>query len=178
MALLPESRWTRLKAGSGHWGGGSRSEAQRYTVSDKSFAGDWFQSRTEQAQVIDSVQSTRGRIELKPGPGSPPVISSTLAAPLERLFYIDAGGKYWVTPGGVTTGVEVSLTEATHGDFVEWRKDAVSMLPGDQRKDLATAGERSFFYASSSDARAGNVDTLDSIDWQSDRVFLYGPLAQ
>jgi hypothetical protein len=181
MAVLPESRWTRLKSHSGGWGRGGRSEAQRYTVSGNSFAGDWFQSRTEQAQIIDAVQSTRGRLSLvSAAPGGAPVISSTLIAPLERLCYIDATGNHWVSPGEVTTGAQISMRESSEADFLAWRREAAGMLHKDLRDSLAGpgagAGEKGFFYAASSDSRAGTVATLASIDWQSDRVFLYGPL--
>jgi hypothetical protein len=176
MAVMPDTRWTRLKSRENYSSSARNgSEAQRYSVSDKSYGGDWFQSRTEQAQIIDAVQSTRGRIELKPGGGAP-VITSTLTAPLDRIFYLDGQGKYWVSPGGVTTGAEVTLTPTDESTFRIWREEAVSMLPEQQRTKVTGPASKECFYAVSSDPGAGTVATLDSIRWESNTVYLHGPL--
>jgi hypothetical protein len=174
MAVLPPSRWTRFKPDD-DYGYRDRGDSQRYSVSDHNFAGDWFQSRAEQAQIIDAVQSTRGRLELKPGTGAPVIVSS-LTSPLERVFYVDGNGKYWASPGKVTTGAEVSLTESSRGSFLEWISDAAARIPRAARRNLQAHEPVNFFFASSSDPRAGMVDTLDSIDWESDSVLLFGPL--
>ena len=176
VAQLPASRWNRLSySDANSFRSSSRGEPQTYTVSGKSYAGDWFQSRAEQGQVIDAMLSTRGRIELKPGRATP-VITSTLTAPLDRVFHVDAAGKYWASPGPVTTGATVTLTESAPGDFVAWRAEAAAMLPETLRNRIATADVKNFFYASSTDPRAGMVETLGSIRWESTSVFLYGPL--
>ena len=178
MAVLPASRWNRLRSNDNESYGyryRQSSEAQSFTVSGNSYAGDWFQSRTEQGQIIDAVISTRGRLELKSGSATP-VITSTLTARLERVFHVDAAGKYWASPGPVTTGATIALAEATQGDFTAWRTEAVAMLPEKLRLRLAADEVRNFFYASSTAPGAGMVDTLESIRWESDHVFLYGPL--
>jgi hypothetical protein len=181
MAVLPESRWTRLKGQDGgyrsrHYSySSSRGEAQRYSAQDKSWSGDYFQSRSEQGHFIDTVRSTRGRIERKPG-SNPPVITSTIAATLDRVVYHDADGRFWASDRPVTTGAEVTLTEISGNDLSTWRRDATAMLHQDLRKAMDTHQARNFFYASSTEPAAGLVDTLDSIEWQSSNVFLYGPL--
>jgi hypothetical protein len=179
MALLPESRWTRLKGGSHHgyygYSSSSRSEPQRYSIQEKNCGGDWFQSRSEQAQFVDAVQSTRGRIDLKPG-SNPPAITSTIPATLERVCYLDDSGKYWGSSDSVTTGADVVLTEISGQQFHDWRDEALSMLPSELRPAIATHSIRNFFYAASSDPAAGIVETLDSIKWENSTVFLYGPL--
>jgi hypothetical protein len=77
----------------------------------------------------------------------------------------------------VPTGAEIALTESSREEFLAWRREAVSMLHVDLRRRLAGLDAKSFFYATSRDASAGTVATLESIDWQSDSVFLCGPLA-
>jgi hypothetical protein len=179
LAVMPDTRWTRLKSRESYgYSSYSRSgggDAQRYTVSEKSYGGDWFQSRSEQALIVDTVQSTRGRIEVKPG-GDAPVITSTLTAPLKRLFYIDAQGKYWTSPSPVTTGASITLTASSESAFLAWQQEAISMLPFRLREGLKGRQAKEFFYALSLDPGAGTVATLDSIDWESDTVFLFGPL--
>ena len=178
LAVMPDTRWTRLKSREAYsYSSHNRSggDAQRYTVSEKSYGGDWFQSRSEQALIIDTVQSTRGRIELKPG-GSEPAITSTLTAPLKNLFYIDAQGKYWASPSSVTTGASITLSPSSEAAFLAWLEEAISMLPSRLRTGLKGRQARESFYALSLDPGAGTVATLDSIDWESDTVFLFGPL--
>jgi len=184
MAVLPESRWTRLKGQDddtshrrSYGYSSARAEAQRYSVQDQSWGGDYFQSRSEQGQFIDAVQSTRGRLELQAG-SNPPVVSSTIAATLDRVCYVDANGKYWASTGPVTTGAEAALTEVSAAQFAEWFSGAVSMLPEDMRDTVASRARevKGFVYATSPDPAAGILDTLDSIEWESSRVFLYGPL--
>ena len=121
------------------------------------------------------MQSTRGRIELKPG-SNPPVITSTLTAPLEQVWYVDDAGKFWASPGTATTGTEVTLTEKTAEDFSKWRAGALSMLPVWHRTAMKGHQANGFFYAVTNDARAGLVDTLSSINWQTNRSFIFGPL--
>ena len=184
MGVMPDTRWTRLKGprdtnysypyprSGGYYG---RGEAQHYSVQDGSCGGDWFQSRSEQAQFLDAVQSTRGRIELKPG-SNPPVITSTIGAPLKRVCYVDQAGNRWASAGEVTTGAEVTLTPIAESNFTDWRNTASASLPKDLREAIRAHGGKGFFYASSSDPKAGMVETLDSIDWETNDVFLYGPL--
>lgn len=173
-AVLPESRWTRLKAANTRGYRVSSGEAQRYFTEDRTYGGDWFQSRSEQGQFIDCVQSTRGRLEMKPGSGAP-VVTSTFAAPLERVFYKDADGNYWCSPGEVTTGSSVTLLSSSAQDFTVWLASAASLLPTEMRESFTGApAQNQHFYATSSGI--GLVDTLGSIDWESSRAVLFGPL--
>lgn len=180
MAVLPDSRWTRLKGtdtDDNRYRYRNRAEPQRYSVQDKAHSGDFFQSRSEQAQIIDAVQPTRGRIELKAG-SNPPVITSTISATLDRVCYTDAAGKHWASPGPVTTGAAVTLAEVSDENFANWRRDAVAMLHSDLRDTVVSRSHdaKSFFFASSKDPAAGTIETLGSIAWESSTVFLYGPL--
>ncbi len=177
MALMPPSRWTRLKVSEDYsYSSYGRGDSQKYTVSDRQYSGDWFQSRTEQAQIIDAVQSTRGRLELKPGTGAPVLVSS-LPGTLARVWYVAGENEFWASSGEVATGASITMTKAGKDEFLKWRKEAVSLLPGDSRYELTREPQPGFFYADSLDPAVGAVDTLGSIDWKSSRVFLYGPLA-
>jgi len=183
MAVLPDSRWTRLKGTDAddnryrYRYTYNRAEPQRYSVQDKAHSGDFFQSRSEQGQIIDAVQPTRGRLELQAG-SNPPVITSTISATLDRVCYTDAAGKRWASPGPVTTGAEITLSEVSDENFANWRHEAISMLHSDLRSTVASRSQdaKSFFFASTKDPAAGMVETLDSIEWESSTVFLYGPL--
>jgi hypothetical protein len=182
-AVMPPTRWTRFKGqpeyedsyGYRYNRREEGGEAQSFTVEDKTYAGDWFQSRAEQAQVIDAVQPTRGRIELKAG-SNPPVLISSMPAALDALYYLDESGKAWKTPGKVPTGAEVTLENVDVDKFENWLVARLNYSPGDYAEALEKRPPRGHFYALSSDAAAGTVNTNESIEWKSDTVFLFGPL--
>jgi hypothetical protein len=190
-AVMPPTRWTRFKGevepnSFGHYTGRNedRGEPQGFTVSDSTYAGDWFQSRAEQAQIIEAVQPTRGRLELKAG-SNPPVIISSLPAALESLYFVDGSGAVWKAPGSVGTGAEVVMNKwEPADDFKDWITDQLQYCPGNYAETLTDSGVPGFkegplrghFYALSSDAAAGMVNTNESIEWKSNTVFLFGPL--
>lgn len=179
-AVMPQSRWTRFNGSSSdddfpyysrYPSRTGFSEAQTYSHKEKDISGDWFQSRAEQAQILDTIQPTRGRLELKPGT-TPPVIISSLPATLDALYYLDPAGKAWTAPGPLTTGAEVTLQPHTTVLLNNWLGKQRRAIPG-ARRPLPVPGH---FYATTTDPAAGAVPTLTSIDWETTTILLYGPL--
>ncbi|RYD35918.1 MAG: hypothetical protein EOP86_07300 [Verrucomicrobiaceae bacterium] len=167
--VLPPSRWTRLKPA----GFTRSSDAQRYTAPDPlSWGGDWFQSRSEQAQLVQTIRPGRGRLELKAG-GQSPVIVSSLECRLEPLFYTDAGGKVWTADTALTTGNSVTLRPAGEKEYEEFlKKEIVPLFPSGSFD--STGASR--FTALTRDPKAGFATTLKSIRWEKDIAVVYGPL--
>lgn len=170
--LLNNSRWTRLKPPEAN-----DSEGQRYSLPEPNvFGGDWFQSRSEQAQLIESLRPGRGRLELKPGGGNPIVVSSFPAA-VDQLFYQDPAGQWWRAGAALTTGASGGLQQATEAEFEEWLKNALVPFGPVDRQKIQDDDHRGKFYGTATNAQAGLLDTLKSISWQNDFVFLHGRLA-
>lgn len=172
--VLDESRWTRLKPP--HSG---QSENQQYSLTDaRSCAGDWFQSRSEQGQRIESIRPGRGRLELKPGPGNPIIVSS-FPAVLETLYYQDPAGAWWLAPAPLATGGSIQLQPlAGPPDAAgKWLEENLALFPVGDRVTLTSGDHRGKFYAVSREAGAGLVPSLASIRWESDFAMIHGRLA-
>jgi hypothetical protein len=170
--MLDSSRWTRLKAGRG-----GDVEGQRYTVPEpKSYAGDWFQSRSEQAQLVESIRPGRGRLELKPGAVTPEIVSS-LPGTVRTLYYQDLAKQWWVSRGPLATGGTAVLEQADEVAFLTWLETVMKMFPVSDRFRMKAAAGAGRFVAVSDDAKTGLVETLKSIAWTNDLTVLHGRLA-
>lgn len=165
--ILSPSRWTRLKPFDF-----SGSEGQHLTAPDPlAYGGDWFQSRSEQAQLIETIRPGRGRLELKPG-GGPPVIVSSLNCRLDQVFYTDAAGKVWTANAPLTTGGTATLREAVEHEFENFLRDQTKLFP----MGAFDSSGNGKFIALSKDPQAGFASSLKSIKWQDDLAILHGPL--
>jgi hypothetical protein len=170
--LLENSRWTRLKSG-----GSSDSEGQRFNQPEpQAYAGDWFQSRSEQAQLVETIRPGRGRLELKPGAGDPVLVSS-LAGALESVFYQDPGGQWWTGAAPLTTGGSLALQKTDEAAFAAWSAEQLAPFPPGVAAPLQSGRHAGRFYAVSRDPAVGLAGTLQSIDWANDHAFLHGRLA-
>lgn len=171
--MLAPTRWTRLKPSDN-----DGAEGQHLTVPDPlGYGGDWFQSRSEQAQLVQTIRPGRGRLELKSGGGGngssgAPVIVSSLSCRLDRVFYTDAAGKVWTADAALATGGTVSLREAVAEEFQDFLRNETKAFPL-HAFDSAGNGK---FIAVSGDPQAGFEPTLTSVQWQENHSVIYGPL--
>lgn len=126
-------------------------------------SGDWFQSRSEQVHFIKTVTATRGRIEISGSPDAPSAVSS-FDFPLDSLFWRDAADQWWRASSTVTTGTPTPLT----------RVPAMDLSTFTVARAVSPKGR--WFLATTSDPRAGLVDTLPSIRWERNDIILCGPV--
>ena len=169
--LLEPSRWTRLKPGNSR-----ESDGQRFNAPElQAYAGDWFQSRSEQAQLVETLRPGRGRVELKPN-SNPPELTSSLTGSLEQVFYLDPAGQWWSAHAALATGGSVVMQESNKTHFEEWLKKQLEPFPAADRSRVASRNHAGRFYAVSHDPRLGLPRTLDSIDWQNDHALVQGRL--
>jgi hypothetical protein len=168
--VLGSSPWTRLHRG-------RNSQPMKVRIDGTRLGGNWFQSRTLQAQLLRSSVATRGRIELVPtsSPDSPPTIASSLAADLTSFVYIDAAGVEWKAPSTVSHGSRVTLEKAAAAEILRDRLDRASA----PLRDWITPALRrpSSFVATADSAPDLTIDTLPSISWKNDTVVVFGDLA-
>lgn len=170
--LLDNTRWTRLKSG-----GSGDAEGQRYSVPEpKNYAGDWFQSRSEQALLLEAIRPGRGRLELKPEEG-PPVIVSSLPGTVGTLYYQDLAQQWWVGRAPLATGGSAVLEKSDEAAFLAWLEPVLKSFPESDRARMRSSVSAGRFVAVSPDARIGLVDTLKSITWNDDLTVLHGRLA-
>ncbi|BCX50025.1 conserved hypothetical protein [Haloferula helveola] len=166
---IADSPWARLTPRTG--GGG-----MRYTASfgDEGLkvTGDWFQSRSEQGQLARAVVPTRGRIELK-GETGPPNFVSTFDFPIERLYYADRSGGWWMA-SDLKAGSPTQGTPISEADYNKAIGDQGMLLAARHRSQLDRCAERSGHYvAIASEAPA--IETFDSIRWSDTHTILTGP---
>ncbi|MEM1085630.1 MAG: hypothetical protein AAGI48_16085 [Verrucomicrobiota bacterium] len=167
---ISPSPWTRLPSGSG--GGG-----MRYTMNQRdgklAVTGDWFQSRSEQGQLVRAVVPTRGRIELK-SQGGTPVLLSTYEFPVASLYYADASGGYWVARD-LKPGTNTSCTSISQTEYNQAITDQVARLGNRHGQLLAKAAKRSDHYVAIA-AEAPAIETFDSINWSATSSIITGPV--
>ena len=169
--MLEPSRWTRLKPGDSR-----ESEGQRFNVPEaQAYAGDWFQSRSEQAQLVETLRPGRGRVELKPG-SNPPALTSSLTGSLEQVFYLDPAGQWWSGNAALATGGSLTMQKSSEADFGIWLQEQLKPFPAEDRLRIKTRNHTGRFYAVSHDPRIGFAGTLGSIDWLNDHALVHGRL--
>ena len=166
---IADSPWARLTPKNG--GGGMRYTAN-FTDGKLAVTGDWFQSRSEQGQLIRAVIPTRGRIEIKSG-GGPPVLLSTFDFPIESIYYVDRSNGYW-TGRDLKPGTNTTCTSITRSEYEAAVRDQAAKLGDRHRRILGTASRRPDHYVAIAD-EAPAVESFDSIKWINTRTILTGP---
>jgi hypothetical protein len=144
----------------------------------KTYSGDWFSSRSLQAQFLESVQPSRTRVELvaAPGGGRGPELVSSIDRTLEEVYLVTEDGRCWHARG-VRTGERATLTPFAREEFDRWWRH-VSVKTGARGRWLldSAAMRRGWFYASAPGAQ-GAIDTLASIGWKQEALLFLGPYA-
>lgn len=167
----------------------NRSRQLLFAYQDHQFSGDWFKSRTEQGQVIQSVRPTRSRIEVVSHATNTeaPRLFSSLEFTVDQLFYVGNGGRVWkATKSPIPPGSEIILEPSTRNALgTEWwipLTDALSSgydtKVGDysfRRKTRDISHQPGHFFAVSKDPKVGYIETLDSIKWTNANALIFGP---
>ncbi|HSF19694.1 MAG TPA: hypothetical protein VLK65_29505 [Vicinamibacteria bacterium] len=140
------------------------------------FSGDWFRSRSVQAQRIEAVRPGRARIEKlagEPGVG----VHSMLEDPIETIYYRDRQGSLW-TGGGLFPGERRALVPASEQAFEAWWGEVAAMAGPRMEAHLRTLyWERDVYFAKAAgDASHGVIETLEAIRWKQDVLVYAGRL--
>ena len=165
---LPASDWVKLKTT-------HDSQPVNLTLQATSRGGNFFQSRTEQAQMIRAAVSTRARLEVLPGatPDAPPTLVSALGFTLDELYYAGPDGKMWMLKSPLTTGQKAELTVVEPGQMRAWWYKQSADLQNDSLEKLVDSLPNHFF-ATAKSAPGFTQDTLSAIRWQEDKILVYG----
>lgn len=155
-----------------------RNNSVSYEFGQREFTGGFFQSRSEQAFSIRSVETTRARLEVDySGGGNSPTVVSNLSNSLANLFYIDQWGETWVSPPGqpLSPGARVVLEKATDKEWPAWLKEHKSRLSetlAQQVDALRTDRNRFFAIPLAPDEIA--LPTHPAIGWDKTLVIMTG----
>lgn len=157
---------------------GVKFKSRVYTINGAACSGDWFASRSVQAQLIEAVRPSRSRIEIIPAAGgAAPALLSSIENDLKQVFYIDADGKYWMA-NETRVGEKKPLRPSTEAEFDQWL-DSNTSEAGGRINYLLSQGtrRRGYFYAVADDSGSDSVATLTSIHWGKSKTFYLGPCA-
>lgn len=172
--MMPASEWNRLTL--------SGDTVASFSLNDRTYRGDWFQSRSEQGHFIQSVRPTRSRVELTEAPAEPdvrPKLFSSIEFTVDEFFYRDDQGQVWkAREGQVAGGEEIVLTKAESNELRDWWSVHLEGLSDKLSDRAGDVWERpGHFFAVSSDPNSGLVDTLGSIDWKKDKALVFGSVS-
>ena len=146
-------------------GAGSRS----YEQSGRAYGGDWFTSRSVQAQRAEAIVPSRAEIQRLPAATAdePPVVVSSIPATLREICYLDLAGHRWYGRN-LRTGERMTLQPKSAA--------APEVLAGgsDYLRQLQKQGwdEPGTFFALADDAPF--IETLPAIRWRKQQAVYLG----
>ncbi|MGA0369740.1 MAG: hypothetical protein ACO3N7_09860 [Kiritimatiellia bacterium] len=148
-----------------------RSRVQYTQLAGGGWAGDWFQNRSVQAQVLRRSRRSRAEVILKSGTDAPTVVS-TVDAVFTRLLLRDSEGQCWIAQG-VQPGREAPLSRISdreaENDFADLRTRNKNLFPGEE-----ALRRRAWFYGESVE-KDDYIPTLGSVKWSDRPVWFMGP---
>jgi len=149
-----------------------------YVLDGATWSGDWFSSRTTQAQLFTAISPTRARLQVNDDSNGKPVAVSSFEVELEDLWYFDGAGKIWWADH-VKPGEKRTLQAAYQHDFSKWWKDALEPAGEITRSRAArfnNGDSRVKFFAST--AQPSFLSSLSSIRWKQGQSLILGQPVQ
>lgn len=164
---LAASQWTRLNVNS------NTDQAFEINFIDKGMqvSGDWFQSRSEQAQMLTAVVPTRARIEFTTG-GNETALLSNFEYGIDRFFMRGKGGKFWKAEQ-IAAGKGFLCSECSQAEYEQFVKASTLLLGKNQREDVTRLSFRDGYYIAVTEA-APMLETYSAIRWQDDHTIITG----
>ncbi|MEO5913439.1 MAG: hypothetical protein ABIS50_04350 [Luteolibacter sp.] len=164
---IAPSRWARFTSGPG-----SKGIFDLQPTDGKIDAnGDWFESRSEQGQVLSAVISTRGRIEKTDTPGT---YLSTFEFPIDTIYYLDES-QQWQRADGIQAGKRFTFTPVD---------PSMALAPLITEEKAFSARNKKFFdsvrnrtgHFVALTTHAPGIDTNPAIHWKETRTIITGPV--
>ena len=160
------------RAASGNTASSERGKS--YSLDGATWSGDWFRSRTTQAQVLTTVDAARTRLQVTLDDAGKPTAVSSFATELKELWYFDMTGKPW-RAARMQPGEKRPLEPATTEAFAAWWKAMLEPAGGVTRdraeKFYAKEGSGKFF---ASCENPGLLSSLPSIRWKNNDALILG----
>ncbi len=152
----------------------SSERSKFYSLDGATWSGDWFRSRTTQAQIFTAVNAARTRLDVSVSPDGKPTAVSSFENELKELWYIDEAGVPWHATK-VQPGEKCILKPATLPAFTAWWKTILEPAGGVTRdraeKFYANDGKGKFFASREIPVL---LPSLPSIRWKDKDALLLG----
>lgn len=159
--------------------GSSATDRSSYRLDGAIWSGDWFRSRSTQAQVLTTIAPTRSRLEISNQPDGTPVAISSFESDLEELWYLDASGKTWkagrLKPGEKRT-LEAVADERQFGRWLENNLVQAGKLAKNRAMAFRDNGLKGKFFASTKNPQF--LPSLPSIRWEKGEGLIMGAPAR
>jgi|688.fasta_scaffold01894_7 hypothetical protein len=140
-------------------------------------SGSWFQSRSEQGQLISAVVPTRGRIELGKQDGE---IVSNFDFPIKTLLYLDEKGQ-WHRVENLTKGKSSKLISIDPTMIQPILNDLNLKFTERNKAFLKKVQDRKGHYIAITEdvpgINAPGINTHPSIDWETTTI-ITGPIVR
>ncbi|XHR26691.1 MAG: hypothetical protein ACFUZC_12105 [Chthoniobacteraceae bacterium] len=157
---------------------GNSGRSGRMNVEGMRYSGDWFRSRSIQAQHLAAIRPTRAAVTVTGTEASgAPIVVSSIGSPLKALFLTDENGKSWGAKI-VRTG-EKTVLQPSSGKDIGFPQDIASPARStvdEILKDRVAHPLPGTFVAAAADPMTEPMATLHSIRWKDDCVVYLGPV--
>lgn len=170
--IAADNRWARLTVNNN---GGGSGFSMEFVDGKLKTSGDWFQSRSEQGQVLQSVIPTRGRIERSSEAGEPRLLS-TFDFPIETLFYRDSANQWW-RADNLVPGSRFQPTAVNEADVAQRLNDEQDQFGRRHQELFKRVRNRPGCFVAITTAAPG-VETFKGIKWKETRTVITGPVMQ
>lgn len=166
---LEKSPWTRM----GPFDGPAQSFELLDQGSELKAAGDWFQSRSEQAQLLQTIRPSRARIESTDAQ-NPTKLMSNLDYSLRVLFIRDRQGSIWKAES-IEPGKSFVVQPSSEEDWSRFFQEQVGGMSLTQQQRIRELWERKSLFVAAAD-EAPMIETSKSIHWEKNRTIVTGSI--
>jgi len=145
-----------------------------YFLDGETWSGDWFRSRTTQAQLFEAALDTRGRIDLAAEAVPAPALVSSFENRLAELWFLDERGTAWYAKD-VKPGEKITLQRGEKKTFYAWLKttlEAAGPVARGRVEAFRKGNPTRVFYATAE--AIDPIESLRSIRWKNAGAILFG----
>jgi hypothetical protein len=164
-AFVPSMPSLILPINLGDSPGGSAQRGMTYLLDGSTWSGDWFRSRSTQAQILASVVPTRSQVQITTSEGNTPSAVSSFEQSLPEFWYFDDSGIAW-KGRDLRPGERQTLQRADEHEFARWWKHVLrpgGMMTQSRAQDFAKDKKGKFFASA---PKPWPIASLDSIRWK------------
>ncbi len=150
-------------------------EDRRLERDEDAASGDWFLTRSRQAQLLQSVRPSRSTV-VRMNPGEePPRIRSNQAAVLDTIYYEDEAGRSW-RGADLKPGETVELQPCESTEALGLLDTAALRLPGHLNEAVRFGFPRKGWMMATASGQFAWLKTLRGGAWDSKPTFVLAPV--
>jgi len=148
-----------------------------YTNWKNSFSGDWFNSRSQQGQKLQSVTPSRSKIDIQIETKQDKKTIHALSSiddTLNDFYYIDHQDQIWYTKK-IRTGEKIILEKVESAEYKKWMKSVSKKFDQPTKALLSNIDFRKGYYFSTSTTDKAAIPNYSSFNWKQVLTLYTGP---